>query len=112
LIGVLTLPNVVRIKAVADAKMAGFVAGDIHQAENMAWVATIGVLPEYRGRGIGRALLEACEARLPTAAVRLNVRISNRVAIDLYRSAGYSEVGSWPAYYQDGEDAMVMEKIR
>jgi ribosomal-protein-alanine N-acetyltransferase len=111
LIGVLTLPNVVRIKAMADGKMVGFIAGDIKAAQGTAWVATIGVLPEYRGRGIGRSLLESCEARLPTRSVRLNVRVSNQVAIKLYRSTGYEKAGIWPGYYQDGEDALVMEKI-
>lgn len=110
LIGVLTLPNVVRLKAVIDAQMAGFVAGDVRPSEKVAWIATIGVLPEYQGRGIGRTLLQACEARLPVPRVRLNVRTSNQVAIHLYQTTGYERSGIWPAYYQDGEDALIMEK--
>jgi ribosomal-protein-alanine N-acetyltransferase len=111
LIGVLTLPSIIRLKAVIqEDKMVGFIAGDIRQSEKVTWIATIGVLPEYRGQGIGSALLEACEARVPTPSIRLSVRISNQPAIQLYRSFNYNEVGMWPRYYNDKEDALVMEK--
>ncbi len=112
LVGVLTLPNVVRLKAVADEGMVGFIAGDVRPSQHMAWIATFGVLPEYQGRGIGKALLQACEARLEVASIRLSVRASNQVAIRLYESFGYRRVGSWPKYYEDGEDALVLEKQR
>lgn len=110
LIGVLTFPNILRLRAVADGQMIGFIACDLRPAEGVAWIATIGVLPEYRGRGIGRALLEACEQRLDLPRVRLNVRVSNQVAIQLYQTSGYERSGLWPVYYQDGEDALIMEK--
>jgi ribosomal-protein-alanine N-acetyltransferase len=110
LIGVLTLPNVVRLKAMIDEQMVGFIAGDVRASERMAWIATIGVLPAHRERGIGGALLAACEARLTVPRVRLNVRTSNEGAIRLYLNRGYRKVGLWPNYYQDGEEALVMEK--
>jgi len=110
LIGVLTLPNVVRLKAVVDDKMVGFIAADIRLSQGMAWIATIGVLPEYRGRGIGSALLEACEQQLQVDSIRLNVRVSNHPAIRLYKGFAYQQVGRWPHYYSDGEDALIMEK--
>jgi ribosomal protein S18 acetylase RimI-like enzyme len=110
LVGVLTLPNVVRLKAEADGLMVGFIAGDIRSSQHLAWIATIGVLPDYRGRGIGRMLLEACEAQLHQPRVRLCVRASNQTAIQLYLNSAYQRAGFWPNYYQDGEDALVMEK--
>lgn len=112
LVAVLTFPGVVRLKAVEAGRMIGFIAGDPRPAEGFSWIATLGVLPEYRGRGYGRALLEACEARLPTARIRLSVRISNEEAIRLYRHAGYVTIDRWGRYYNDGEDALVMEKTR
>lgn len=111
LVGVLTFPNIVRLRAMADGQMIGFIASDLRPSERLAWIATIGVLPEYRGRGIGRALLEACERRLDLPHVRLNVRLSNQVAIQLYQTSGYERAGLWPSYYQDGEDALIMEKV-
>jgi ribosomal protein S18 acetylase RimI-like enzyme len=110
LVGVLTLPNVVRLKAEADGLMVGFIAGDVRASQHLAWIATIGVLPEYRGRGIGRQLLVACEAQIHEQNVRLCVRSTNETAIQLYLSSGYQRAGLWPNYYQDGEDALVMEK--
>lgn len=112
LIGVLTFGGVVRLKAVCDQQMVGFIAADIRRMEGMAWIATVGVLPEYRGRGIGAALLEACEANIPVNKIRLCVRPSNDVAIRLYERFGYSRVGEWTKYYQDGESALVMEKVK
>jgi ribosomal protein S18 acetylase RimI-like enzyme len=112
LIAVLTFADVVRLKALESGQMIGFVAGDPRPAEALSWIATIGVLPEYRRRGIGRELLRACEERLKTPRVRLSVRASNAGAIRLYDQEGYQRVEVWQGYYNDGEAAIVMEKQR
>ncbi len=110
LIGILTFPNIIRLKAISDGQMVGFVAADIKRAERLAWIATIGVLPEYRGRGIGAELLRACEEKLDVPVIRLVVRKSNDTAIRLYERFGYAMLGTWRRYYSDGEDGTVMEK--
>jgi ribosomal protein S18 acetylase RimI-like enzyme len=110
LVSVLTFRGVVRLKAVNDKQMVGFIAGDVKRMEGVAWIATVGVLPEYRGRGIGEALIRACEAQVPVNRIRLCVRPSNETAIRLYERLGYSQAGEWAKYYQDGEAALVMEK--
>lgn len=127
LIGILSFPNVVRLKAVVGRRLVGFIGADIREKESTAWIATIGVLPEYQGRGIGGRLLEGCERRLDVIEqdgqkpgegrggiqrIRLSVRVSNAEAIRLYERAGYEQVGIWRGYYNDGEDGLVMEKIR
>ncbi len=109
-IGVLTLPNIVRLKALVGELFAGFIAGDIRSRERAAWIATIAVLPVYRHTGIGRALLRACEEQLGVPKVFLSVRASNIEAINLYTSEGYFQSDIWNNYYQDGENALVMEK--
>lgn len=110
LMGVLTLPNIVRLKAVVNGEMIGFIAADVRRTERLAWIATIGVLPEYRRQGVGRALLLACEAKVATPSVRLSVRASNQPALSLYAQMDYYRAGIWPGYYHDGEDAIVLEK--
>ncbi len=58
-----------------------------------AWIYDIEILPEYRGRGFGRALLAAAEAEAAAHGVNsvgLNVFGSNLIARNLYESAGYS----------------------
>jgi len=112
LIAVLTWPDVVRLKAVEDGLMVGFLAGDPRPSEQMAWISTVGVLPDYQRRGIGRALLRECEKRLPQPRIHLCVRVSNKSAIHLYQEEGYLAVDTWKEYYSDKESALVMEKIR
>ena len=113
LIAVLTFSDVIRLKAVdEDESMIGFVAGDPRPSEGFSWIATIGVAPGFRRRGIGRDLLRACEAQLKTPRVRLSVRASNDGAIILYEQEGYHRVDVWQSYYSDGEAAIVMEKTR
>lgn len=110
LIAVLTFPDVVRFKAVQDGFMVGFVAGDPRPNQGWGWIATIAVDPRFQRRGIGRSLLHACEKELGVPKVRLTVRLSNLTAISMYEHEGYVTVDIWQAYYNDGEDAMVMEK--
>ena len=112
LVSVLTFPDVIRLKAVEHDQMVGFVAGDPRPSQGFSWIATIGVLPTYQRQGIGRALLQACETKLKTPRLRLSVRASNLSAITLYEQEGYRTMDIWKAYYNDGEDAIVMEKPR
>ncbi|MFN8383367.1 MAG: GNAT family N-acetyltransferase [Anaerolineales bacterium] len=110
LIAVLTFPDVIRIKAMEDMQMVGFVAGDPRPREGWGWIATIAVDSRYQRRGIGRALLHACEEKLGVPRSRLTVRLSNQIAISMYEKDGYKSIDMWKGYYNDGEDAMLMEK--
>ena len=68
-----------------------------------AHVLNLCVHPGLRRLGYGRRLLNALLFRAQDAAtnqVFLEVRPSNRAAINLYLSAGFQEVGIRPAYYQ------------
>ena len=111
LIAVLTWPEVIRLKAVENGEMVGFAACDPRPSQDTAWIATIGVDPRYQRRGIGRALLRACEAEMRFSRSKLTVRMSNDKAIALYEQEGYRTVDIWKQYYNDGEDGLVMEKI-
>lgn len=111
LIAVLTWPEMIRLKAVDDGQMIGFIAGDPRPSQGTAWIATIGVDPGYQRRGVGLELLRACEEQLKLPRVKLTVRISNDSAISLYKKAGYRTIDIWKKYYNDGEDGLVMEKI-
>jgi ribosomal-protein-alanine acetyltransferase len=111
LVGVLTMPTVLRLKAVNEGRLVGFIACDIRRSENTAWISTLGVLPEYRSRGIGERLLREVEERLQVNSIRLSVRASNHTALRLYQRLGYHQRNIWPRYYSDREDAIVMEKV-
>ena len=112
LIGALTLPGLVRLKAVVESHMIGFVGGERDALRKIGWVTTLSVLPAYRRRGIALALLEHCEQSLEMPAIRLSVRASNHAALCLYEGQGYAIINRWSKYYVGGEDALVLEKRR
>lgn len=61
------------------------------------------VAPWARGHGLARALLEAAEAsarRQGYTAMRLDVRVTQTRAIDLYESAGYRRWGTLDRYHR------------
>ena len=107
----LTFPGTVRLKAILDGPAVGFVIGDRQRWRDLGWIASLGVHPDYRRRGIGRTLLDACEQALATTRLRLTLRVSNLAAFELYEQAGYQEVTIWQGYYRNGEDGLVMEKV-
>jgi ribosomal-protein-alanine N-acetyltransferase len=110
LIAVLTWPEVIRLKAVDAGEMIGFIAGDPRSSDGVAWISTIAVDPRYQRRGVGRALLRACEAQIELPRMKLTVRVSNLGAVALYEQEGYQMVDLWRGYYNDGEDGLVMGK--
>ncbi|MDO4606218.1 MAG: ribosomal protein S18-alanine N-acetyltransferase [Bowdeniella nasicola] len=73
---------------------------------------TIGIVPAYQGRGWGRALLQWCLENAREAGSReifLEVRVTNKEALNLYQSIGFAEIGIRRRYYRDGIDAAVMQ---
>jgi ribosomal protein S18 acetylase RimI-like enzyme len=109
-IGVLTLPQIIRLKAVDDQIMAGFIGIDQRRAQEVAWIATLAVHPEYRRKGLGSRLLELGEDKITLPNIRLSVRKSNHPAISLYERFGYQQVDIWKKYYRGGDDALVFGK--
>ncbi|MEM1602187.1 MAG: ribosomal protein S18-alanine N-acetyltransferase [Candidatus Bathyarchaeia archaeon] len=75
-------------------------------------VISIAVLPEYRRRGIGEALLkEALQSMANYYGVKecyLEVRVSNTPAINLYKKVGFKIERVIRGYYADGENAYLM----
>ncbi len=58
------------------------------------WINYLAVHPDHRGRGCGRHLMDAAEAILRgmgCAKINLQVRTSNRRAVEFYRHLGFAE---------------------
>ena len=97
---VLLSPGVVRLKAIDEGMMVGFIAGARPRSDGVAWIRSVGVLPEFRRRGLGRDLLHVCEERLNSRRLRLAVRASNNTAIRLYAGEGYAQAELVPGDFQ------------
>ncbi len=110
LIGVLTFPGVVRLRAVVAGEMVGFIAGDPRRNEKTGWILTLGVLPDWRRKGIARDLLATCEQIMGMPRVKLTVRRDNLPALRLYEKLGYRQIDIWSRYYRNGQDGLVLEK--
>jgi len=111
LIGVLTIPGIVRLKATFVDNFVGFIAGTFKTRESTGWITTIAVLPEYQNKGIAQQLLQECESRMVVEKILLTVRKSNARAIRLYEKNGYFIQEIWKSYYIDGEDAILFQKL-
>lgn len=98
--------------AVCESKTVGY--GSILTACDECDLLNVAVLPEYRGRGIGRAIVNGLirEAKSRgAAAIHLEVRESNENAIGLYLSLGFSPDGTRRNYYKmPQENAVLMTK--
>jgi ribosomal-protein-alanine N-acetyltransferase len=78
-----------------------------------ARVYSIAVHVDYRARGVALALnqhLEKEAKRRGTTAIILEVKIDNSRAIKFYEKLGYENWGTYPAFYEDGSDALRMIK--
>jgi len=77
-------------------------------------ILNVAVDPDLRGSGVGRMLVQKVldDCRQAGASfVSLEVRESNLPAISLYRKMGFVEVGKRRRYYENGEDALMMEYV-
>ncbi len=92
---------------VADV-VAGYVGMWVAAGEGH--VGTLAVAPEYRGRGLGEALMLAvCEQATCRSVdtIVLEYRVSNHPAAALYEKLGFVRTRIRRGYYQDtGEDAV------
>lgn len=76
-------------------------------------VVSVAVLPEYRHRGIGTALISTGLQAMQVKGVEecfLEVRTTNEAAIQLYKDLGFTVIRVAAGYYHDGADACVMSR--
>jgi ribosomal-protein-alanine N-acetyltransferase len=90
--------------------VAGFILGFKHAPfeGRVFWLA---VKPGYQCRGIGtRLMLDTFKIfrQMGALSATLEVRVSNKKAHALYYTLGFQMIGIVPAYYSDGEAAIIM----
>lgn len=97
--GDLARPNACAFLALIDGTPVGRLSALIEGDE--VYLRAFGVLADYRGRRIGRALLTGTIARLYAAGHRrfaLDVVTDNRAALGIYRSCGFREATVYEYY--------------
>lgn len=94
--------------AVEGDAVAGYMGLQIFSGEG--YVTNVAILPEYRGRGYAKALIQAC-MRNKMEFITLEVRESNLPAYNLYLKMGFENVGIRPKFYSNPtENAIIMTK--
>jgi ribosomal-protein-alanine N-acetyltransferase len=98
-----------------DAAMAGFaiVHWENRRGGVRAYLETLEVRPDLRGKGTGGELLRRTEesARAAGAEVMdLHVDAENGAAISIYKAHGFERIGRVEGYYPEGRAAEVYAK--
>jgi [ribosomal protein S18]-alanine N-acetyltransferase len=101
--------------AVQDTTMAGFAIVEWSQQISgiVAYIATLEILPEYRGQGIGAELLRRLEGSANAERaleIWLHVDAKNGPAIELYERSGYCKSGRADHYYARNRPAVIYVK--
>jgi [ribosomal protein S18]-alanine N-acetyltransferase len=102
------------IVAETDDRLAGYALVLLRRGTRAARLYSIAVDPARKGEGLGALLLAAAERTAISKGMshmRLEVRADNAGAIALYRGADYQEIGRRAGYYEDGGEALKMEKM-
>ncbi len=95
----------------------GFVIVLYRKGTSVAGIETINVDPDYRNQGIGQRLLTAAEKDIRQHGkkkIRLEVAMTNKAAIALYKNAGFITTAVLKNYYlydhEGSRDALRMVK--
>jgi ribosomal-protein-alanine N-acetyltransferase len=95
-----------------DAAIAGFLVAEAG-GHKRGHIITIDVIAAARRFGVGSLLLRTAEDRLHRAGstlVELETAVDNVSALSFYKRHGYSVTRTFPRYYSNGVDALVLEK--
>jgi len=96
-----------------DKQIAGDIVVLLHRNTSLARIYSLAIDPSFRRQGLANQLISEAErtaAESGSFFMRLEVRIDNDSAITLYRSLGYQDIGRKADYYEDGAEALRMEK--
>lgn len=96
--------------ALAGEKVVGYATASVEG--DLVHIISLAVLPQFRRRGIGRALLRRILGGAKALGLRgaiLEAKRGNEAAEALYRSLGFAERGFRAGYYENGADASVFE---
>lgn len=106
-------PSAQVVVARGGGRLVGAAVVLFNRATAIARLYSLAVDAAWRGRGLGRALLGRAVAAAidrDCALMRLECRSDNAGGLRLYGTSGFATVARRRGFYQDGGDAVVMEK--
>jgi ribosomal-protein-alanine N-acetyltransferase len=92
--------------------VAGFIVAEA-DGRGHGHIITIDVSASARRFGVGSLLLRAAEDRLRATgcgSIELETAVDNSSALAFYKRHGYSVIKTFPRYYSNGVDALVLQK--
>ncbi len=104
---------IAEIQQGATQKLIAYVLVLYRTGTSLARLYSIAVAADYQGLGVAQLLVHAAEQAArekPCAYMRLEVNVHNAVAIKVYKKLGYQSIDVIKHYYEDGSDALRMEK--
>jgi ribosomal-protein-alanine N-acetyltransferase len=110
----LRAPHKPVIAAAVDGELAGYALLALRRNSQAVRIYSIAVDARFARRGVGAALLQACEKftrQHRKSRITLEVRYDNRPAIALYEKWGFRQFGVHEDYYADGATALRYEKV-
>ena len=79
----------------AEGRVIGYITARIDPESKIGWIPNMGVLPEFQGRGIGRALMQTALNWLRDEGMecaKIETLEQNAVTPHFYPSVGFEEV--------------------
>ena len=107
-------PHMPVIAAAIDGELAGYALLSLRKDSQAVRVYSIAVDARFARRGVGSALLQACEKyarKHNKCQLTLEVRYDNAPAIALYEKWGFRLFGEHEDYYADGATALRYRKM-
>ncbi len=109
----LTRGNALFLVDERDGILCGYVLLLFRTGAAVARLYSIAVAHAWRGRGVAAGMVRAAEQAATESrhtTLRLEVRRDNAASLALFRGLGYHGIGMRTNYYDDGVDALRLEK--
>lgn len=105
-------PNLIMYVAHHNDSPCGMILIDPRGVAGSPYIKTIAVQDEFRGRGVGRSLIEFTELLLKSRNRHLFMCVSsfNTKARNLYERLGFKKVGEFEDYIAEGKSEILLYK--
>ena len=107
----LSSPHSYPVVALEQGRVVGYLC--LVSLFEEAQILDVAVAPSVRNRGVARLLIDCAESSAREKGAEymaLEVRASNHAARSLYEKLGYQQTGIRKLYYENSEDAVLMDK--